>query len=111
VPHFSPFSAGGFAQAPDAGSHVPATWHSSSAAQTVAVPPAQTPPRHVSPVVQASPSSQAVPSVWSGLEQSPVAGSHVPAAWHGSAAAQRTGLPPVQTPLAAHWNPPKQRSG
>src|SRR5439155_97865 len=54
---------------------------------------------HVSPLVQASPSLQAAPFVLAGVEQVPVAGSHVPAAWHWSEAVQTTGVLPVQTPL------------
>ena len=54
---------------------------------------------HVSPLVQASPSLQAAPFVLAGVEQVPVAGSHVPATWHWSEAVQTTGLLPVQSPL------------
>jgi hypothetical protein len=48
----------------------------------------------------ALPSSHAVPSGAFTFEQRPVAGSHVPALWHGSAPGQTTGLRPTQTPLA-----------
>jgi len=47
--------------------------------------------------VHASPSVQAVPSGFAGLLHAPVAGSHVPAVWHSSGAAQTT-VVPVQTP-------------
>jgi hypothetical protein len=54
---------------------------------------------HVSPVVQALPSSQAEPSALRGCEHTPVDGSHVPPVKHESGAAtQTTGLPPTQTP-------------
>lgn len=52
------------------------------AGQTTAAPETQTPFWQVSPVVQAVPSVQALPFVLAGLEQTPVAGSHVPASWH-----------------------------
>jgi hypothetical protein len=48
--------------------------------------------------VQASTSSQALLSAWVGLEQTPVAGSQVPAMWHWSSAAQTFGLAPTQAP-------------
>ena len=43
-------------------------------------------------------SLQAVPSGFGGLVQMPVAGLHVPAAWHWSEAVQTTGLAPTQRP-------------
>src|SRR5262249_27848970 len=52
----------------------------------VHVPPMQAPP------------GQAAPSGFAGLEQVPMAGSHVPTSWQASLAAQVTGLPPLQTP-------------
>ncbi len=63
------------------------------------LPPVQTPAWHVSVCVQALPSLQPLPSAAVGLEQSPLAPSHVPAVWHWSRAVQVTGLPPVQVPL------------
>ncbi len=51
----------------------------------------------VSPAVQALPSSHGVPSGAAGSEQTPVAGSQIPATWHWSDATQRTALP-VHTP-------------
>jgi hypothetical protein len=53
---------------------------------------------HTSVCVHASPSLQAVPSGAAGLEHVPVVGSHVPATWHWSLAAHRTGFEPVHTP-------------
>src|SRR5439155_985463 len=47
---------------------------------------------------QALPSLQAAPSALAGLEQTPLAGSQVPATWHWSRAVQTTGLAPVQMP-------------
>ena len=46
------------------------------------VPGEQVPARHASPVVHELPSSHADPLAFAGLEQAPVAGSHVPALWH-----------------------------
>jgi hypothetical protein len=48
--------------------------------------------------VQAFPSLQGVPFARAGLEQDPVAGLHVPAAWHWSAALHETGLVPAHAP-------------
>ena len=48
--------------------------------------------------MQALPSSQAVPSGAAGFEQTPVEGSHAPAAWHWLLAVQVIGLLPEQTP-------------
>jgi len=93
-----PFAAAGFEQAPLVGSQVPATWHSSDAAQVTGFPPVQTPAWQASVRVQASPSLQAVPLAAAGFEQAPLVGSQVPATWHSSDAAQVTGFPPVQTP-------------
>src|SRR5207237_4513081 len=55
-----PLATTGLEQAPVAGSQVPARWHWSDAGHVTAVP-AQTPAWHVSPVVHALPSLQAVP--------------------------------------------------
>jgi hypothetical protein len=48
----------------------------------IELPPPQVPLVHVSPVVQGSPSLQAVPFGWARLGQIPVVGLQVPAAWH-----------------------------
>ena len=48
--------------------------------------------------MQAFPSLHAVPFGSAGLEHAPEDGSHVPAAWHASAAAHVTGLDPVHVP-------------
>ena len=77
-----PSGFGGFEQLPVAGLQVPASWHWSGAAQTTGFVPVQTPDSHASVCVQALPSPQAVPSGFSGFEQLPVAGLHVPASWH-----------------------------
>jgi hypothetical protein len=78
--HGVPFATGGSEHAPVAGSHVPAAWQPSSAAQTTGPPAVQAPPWHVSDCVQAFPSSHGVPSAAAGFVHAPVAGSHVPAA-------------------------------
>jgi hypothetical protein len=62
------------------------------------LPPTQTPATHVSVCVHGLPSLQLVPSGFAGLLHVPVAGLHVPAVWHWSAAAQTTGLLPVHAP-------------
>ena len=56
------------------------------------------PLRQLSLCVHALPSSHPVPSATAGFEQAPVAGLHVPAAWHWSLALHVTGLLPVQLP-------------
>jgi hypothetical protein len=56
-----------------------ATWQSSGAAHTTGCDAVQTPPRHMSVLVQSLPSSQVAPSCLAGFEQTPVAGSQVPA--------------------------------
>src|SRR5436190_1273760 len=77
-----PSGFAGFEHWPLAGSQVPTWWHWSWAAQTTGFVPVQLPPWQVSAWVQASPSLQAVPSGLAGFEQTPLAGSHVPALWH-----------------------------
>src|SRR5437764_824207 len=62
-------------------------------------PEAHAPDWHVSPVVQALPSLQAVPSGAAGFEQTPVAGKQLPTEWQASlGAGQVTGFEPVQVP-------------
>jgi hypothetical protein len=94
-----PFAAGGLEHTPVAGSQVPALWQASVAVQTFADPPWQAPPWHVSPLVHELPSLQAVPFGAAGLEQAPVAGSHVPATWQASDAVQTLGVPAMQFAL------------
>src|SRR2546428_162542 len=60
--------------------------------------PTQMPAWQVSVCVQALLSSQLLPSGRAGLLQAPVAGLHVPAAWHWSEGVHATGLAPTQTP-------------
>src|SRR6266852_752248 len=91
--HALPSGRAGLEHMPVAGSQVPASWHWSAAAQTTATPP-HAPLRQTSSCVQASPSSHALPSGLAGLEHMPVVGSHEPASWHWSAAAQTTWTPP-----------------
>ena len=93
-----PFAAIGFEHLPVAPSHVPAAWHWSVAEHVIARPP-HVPAVQTSLVVQSEPSLQGFPSGMAGLEQTPDVGSHVPAAWHWSAAAQVIVLAPVQVPL------------
>src|SRR2546428_8415862 len=88
----------GLERRPFAGSQTAATWPWSRAVQTTGFAPTQAPAWQVSVWVQASPSVQALPFALSGLEQVPLAGSQVPAAWHWSRAAQTTGFVPMQVP-------------
>jgi hypothetical protein len=60
--------------------------------------PEQAPAWHVSASVQPLPSVQLAPFGFAGLEQTPVAGAHVPALWHWSLAVHTMELLPVQTP-------------
>ena len=98
--HAVPSAFAGFEHVPVAGSHVPAAWHWSAALQTTGWLPAHVPLSHVSVCVQALPSSHAAPSGLTGFEHVPVAGSHVPASWHWSAALQTTGWLPTHVPLS-----------
>src|SRR5437868_5261018 len=109
----APFALVGFEHAPVAGLHVPAVWQVSSAVQVTAVPPVQLPVWQVSLVVHLFPSSQVVPSALLGFEHVPVAGLHVPAAWHWSSAVQVTAVPALQLPawqvsLVVHLSPSSQ---
>src|SRR5439155_1490026 len=106
--HVVPSATGGLLQAPDAGSHTPATWHWSAAAHTTGAPP-HLPALHPSFCVHSWPSSHAVPSAIAGLLQAPVFESQVPATWQWSDAAHTTGAPPhlpaVQTSFCVHASP------
>jgi hypothetical protein len=80
--HGFPSAASGFEHAPSPTSHVPGSWHSSTAAHSIGAPLAHAPPTQVSSTVQPFPSLQAAPSAASGFEQAPVAVSQAPAVWH-----------------------------
>jgi hypothetical protein len=98
--HAVPSGSVGLEQAPVVGSHVPATWHWSLAAQATGLAPTHAPATHVSLCVHALLSLHAVPLGAGGVEQTPDVGSQVPATWHASLAAQATGFPPAHTPPA-----------
>jgi hypothetical protein len=98
LPHVVPSAFSVSEQTPVEGSHVPATWHWLEATQMTGLLPTQIPAWQVDVWVQRLESKQVVPSVFCGLEQVPVAGSHVPALWHWSWAKQVTGLP-TQAPF------------
>ena len=66
--------------------------------QVTGLAPAHVPAWHVSVWVQELASLQAVPSLLTGLEQTPVATAQVPAVWHWSSAEQVTGLAPAHVP-------------
>src|SRR5437870_1683912 len=95
--HGAPLSLGGLLQTPDAGLQTPAVWHWSAAVHTTGLAPTQAPASQASVCVQASPSSHGVPSSCAGSEQVPVAGLHVPAAWHWSEGLHTTAVP-IHTP-------------
>src|SRR5689334_21575557 len=76
-------------------SHVPASWHWSSALHTTGLSPVHTPVWQVSTCVHASLSLHGVLSSLAGSEHTPVALSHVPASWHWSSAEHTTGSSPV----------------
>jgi hypothetical protein len=99
--HDVPSALVGFEHTPLVGSHVPTAWHWSLAVQVTAVP-AQIPAAHWSAVVHAFPSLQAVPFGADGFVQAPVAGLHVPTAWHWSLDEHVT-AEPAQIP-AVHWS-------
>jgi len=80
------------------GSHAPATWHASLAAQTTGLAPMHAPAKQASNRVHALPSSHELPSGDTGLEQAPVVGSQVPGRWQVSLGMQTTQLEPKQTP-------------
>jgi hypothetical protein len=88
-----------------AGAHVPEP--SSHWLDTHSVPPhfgvpTQPPKAHVSEPgkTQRFPSEHKVPSGAAGVEHFPLAGLHVPATWHWSAAEHATIVPGVQTPAS-----------
>src|SRR5437867_2210475 len=95
--HGAPSSLAGLVQTPVAGLQAPAVWHWSAAVHTTGFPPTQAPAAQVSVRVQVLPSSHGAPSSCGGSEQVPVAGLHVPAAWHWSEGLHTTGVP-AQTP-------------
>jgi hypothetical protein len=88
----------GLLQTPVAALHVPASWHWSLAVHVTGFAPWQAPSLHVSVLVQALLSLQAVPLALFGLLHLPVPASHVPATWHWSLAVQVTGLPALHAP-------------
>jgi hypothetical protein len=93
-----PSGRAGLEHTPVSGAQVPAWWQASEGAHTAGLEPVHTPAWHVSVGVQRLPSSHALPSGFEGFEHNPLSGSHEPARWHESSAAQITGLSPVQTP-------------
>jgi hypothetical protein len=97
--HEVPFAFAEYVQFPDVGSHVPVpVWQGPAGGQVLALLPLQAPAWHVSVCVHRFPSLQLLPSFTAGFEHVPLLGSHVPAAWHWSLAAQVFGLPPWQAP-------------
>jgi hypothetical protein len=82
--HAVPSGSGDDTHWPVVWSQVSAVWQACRGWQVLGTPPWQIPATHVSTVVQASPSVQAVPSGLGGLTQAPVSASHVPASWHAS---------------------------
>ncbi len=95
----TPLAAAGFEHWPVDALHVPATWHESEAVHVTGFDPVHVPLWQVSVCVHAFESLQAAPFAAAGFEHWPLEGSHVPATWHWSEAAQVTGFEPVHTPL------------
>jgi hypothetical protein len=95
--HVVPLAASGLLHLPVVLSHLPARWQPSCAVHVTAAP-AHLPFVQTSVVVQRSPSSHDVPSVFEGFEHTPVVGSHVPAVWHVSSATHVTVAPLVHAP-------------
>jgi peroxiredoxin len=89
-----PGAFAGFEQTPAV--HVPAVWHTSEAVQVTGVPAVHVP--DLQDLGKQASVVQSVFSAFAGLEQFPVAGSHVPAMWHTSEAEQVFAVPGVQTP-------------
>jgi hypothetical protein len=89
----------GLEHTPVAGLQVPGSWHWFSAVHTTGFVPVQIPAWQLSVCVQRSPSLQPEPFGLLGLEQRPVAGAQVPAAWHWSSGVHTIGLLPTQVPL------------
>ncbi len=96
--HAVPSAFDGFEHTPRAGLQVPAAWHWSSAAQVTGFAPVHEPAWQASVCEQALPSLQAVPSACDGFVHTPVAGLHVPEAWHWSSAVQVTVFPLAHVP-------------
>jgi hypothetical protein len=96
----TPFCFVGFEQMPVAESHTPMSWHWSMAAQLAGAEPTHSPARQLSVCVQALPSLHADLFGFSGLEQAPVTGSHVPATWHWLSAVHTTAPLPTHLPSA-----------
>src|SRR5438552_2479200 len=94
----APSGFAGLELVPVAGSQLPAAWPCPARRSSDLFVPVHVPAWQVSVRVQALPSLQAAPSGFAGLEQVPVAGSQLPAAWHWSAGAQTTGFMPVHVP-------------
>src|SRR5437660_385071 len=101
--HGVPSSFAGSEHRPVPVSHVPASWHWSSAVHTTGFVPTHVPlPLHGSVCVQASLSAHGAPLAFAGFEHTPVPVSHVPASWHWSSAVHTTGFMPTHVPLPLH---------
>src|SRR5258705_364724 len=92
-----PLGAAGFEQLPDAGSHVPATWHWSLALQMTGLLPVQTPAWQVSVWVQALASDQEGAVGAAGVDLGGGGGTHENATWNWPLALQPAGLLPGRT--------------
>jgi hypothetical protein len=88
-----PSAMGGLEHFPLKGSQVPGPWHWSTGAHATGLPPVHVPDWHVSLFVQRFPSSHDVPLAATGFEHCPLIGSHTPATWHWSDAAQVFAVP------------------
>jgi hypothetical protein len=93
------FAFMGVEHRPVAGSHTPAVWHWSMAAQLTAIPGVHTPARHASPVAHELLSLQGLPSFATGFEHVPVLGLQTPGVWQTPGAGQVTAVPAVHAPF------------
>jgi len=85
----------GFEQMPVAASQEPASWQSSSGAQTIGVPLVHAPATQKSTMVHALPSSHATPLISFGYTHCPAPASQTPGCLHCAGGGQTTGLPPA----------------
>jgi allophanate hydrolase subunit 1 len=97
--HAVVLGAFGVEQTPLLGLHVPCTWHVAGAGQVTGFDPVHVPFWQLSLCVHAFPSEQAAPLGETGLEQTPVVGSHTPIAWQAVGVGHVTGFEPVQVPF------------
>jgi len=111
----APLLFAGFEHTPVLALQVPASWHTSEAAQvTGGVVCVHVPLWQVLIPLHMLPSSQSAPLLFAGFEHTPVLGLQVPASWHTSEAVQVTGgvvcvhVPLWQVLIPLHMLPSSQ---